>query len=161
MRRLCADHGDALFGWALSRFEDRRDAEEVVAETVVRAWRHHHQYDPGRGSERSWIFGIVRNAAADHYRRNRRHLAVVSEADTERSSDEGTIDQIAESTLVKDCLMSLSEAHREVLVHAHFGGLTVSEIANRLGVPPGTVKSRLYYGMRSLRAALEECGVLQ
>ena len=162
VRRLGDDHGDALYAWARGRFEDRRDAEEVVAETLVRAWRRHDQYDPDRGSERSWVFGIVKNAAADHFRRNRRHLrAVAGSGEATDSPFEASFDQAAESSLVREALMRLSQPHREVLVQAHFGGFTVSEIAGRLGVPPGTVKSRLFYGMRALRSALEERGVLQ
>ena len=117
---------------------------------MVRAWRRHHQYDPERGSERSWVFGIARNTAVDHYRRTRRHLQAVGDSVApEDLVEEAPADRIAESTVVKDALGDLSGSHREVLVLAHFGGLTVTEIAERLGVPAGTVKSRLYYAMRS------------
>jgi RNA polymerase sigma-70 factor (ECF subfamily) len=160
VRRLSDEHGDALFAWALGRFRDRRDAEEVVAEAMVRAWRRHHQFDPSRGSERSWVFGIVRNTAADHYRKNRRHLAAVPDAEPEPGAVQAQVDQFAEATLVREALMDLSDHHREVLVLAHYGALKVDEIAIRVGIPSGTVKSRLYYAMRSLRAALEERGVL-
>jgi len=131
---------------------------------MVRAWRGHHQFDPRRGSERSWVFGIARNTAVDHYRKNRRHLAAVpdpSEPDHMDVEIEPPVEQFAEATLVREALLDLSESHREVVVLAHFGALKVNEIARRVGVPPGTVKSRLYYGLRSLRAALEERGVLQ
>ena len=161
VRRLCADHGDAVFGWALGRFADRRDAEEVAAETMARAWRNHHQYDPDRGSERSWVFGIARTTAADHHRRGGRRLRLVP--DTEAASeaaDDLAATRIAEATMVRDALNGLSTAHREVIVLAHYGSLSMAEIAERLAIPEGTVKSRLYYGMRSLRAALEESGVL-
>ena len=160
VRRLSDEHGDALFGWALRRFADRRDAEEVVAEAMVRAWRNHHQFDPDRGSERSWVFGIVRTTAADHFRRNRRHLSAVPDSDVDPAPAESRVDLVAEATLVQDALMDLSDNHREVLVLAHFEALKIDEIAHRIGVPPGTVKSRIHYGMRSLRAALEERGVL-
>jgi RNA polymerase sigma-70 factor (ECF subfamily) len=161
VRRLCADHGDAVFGWALGRFEDRRDAEEVAAETMVRAWRNHHQYDPARGSERSWVFGIARTTAADQHRRGRRRLRLVPDSEAAGEPvDDLAAGRIAEATVVREALQGLSMAHREAIVLAHYGGLTVSEIAERLAIPEGTVKSRLYYGMRSLRAALEERGVL-
>ena len=91
VRRLCADHGDAVFNWAQGRFDDRRDAEEVVAETMVRAWRRHHQYDPERGSERSWIFGIAKNTAVDHFRRSRRKQFRGHEFD----DDDGRVSQAA------------------------------------------------------------------
>ena len=162
IRRICDDHGDAVFGWALGRFADRRDAEEVAAETMLRAWRHHHQFDPERGSERAWVFGIARTTAADHHRRNRRHLRLVTEVPADGSvAASSPIETIAVATLVRDALGDLSPAHREVIALAHFGGLTVVEISQRLGIPDGTVKSRLYYGMRALRTALEERGVLR
>jgi len=161
VRRLCADHGDAVFGWALGRFEDRRDAEEVVAETMVRAWRNHHQYDPARGSERSWVFGIARTTAADQHRRGGRRLRLVPDTEAEwEPLDDPAAGRIAEATVVREALHGLSREHREAIVLAHYGGLTVVEIAERLAIPEGTVKSRLYYGMRALRAALEERGVL-
>jgi RNA polymerase sigma-70 factor (ECF subfamily) len=160
VRRLSDEHGDALFAWARRRFADRRDAEEVVAEAMVRAWRRHHQFDPTRGTERSWVFGIVRTTAADHYRRNRRHLAAVPDPEVDPGPTQSRADLVAEATLVHDALLDLSDNHREVLVLAHFEALKVDEIAHRIGVPSGTVKSRLYYGLRSLRSALEERGVL-
>ena len=77
VRRLHAEHSNALYSWAQRRIRNSRDAEEVIAETLVKAWRHYDQFDPQRGSERSWLFGIARNAAADHYRRSNRHLRAV------------------------------------------------------------------------------------
>ena len=69
--------------------------------------------------------------------------------------------RIAEATVVQDALMDLPDHHRQVIAEAFFAGRTSRQIAERLGIPTGTVKSRLYYGMRSLRAALEERGVLK
>ncbi len=160
VRRLTDDHGDALFGWARGRFDDRRDAEEVVSEALVRAWRNYAQFDPERGSERAWVFGILKTTAADHYRKNRRHLRSVDPSEAPEASVEVPLDALADSTLVRDGLMSLSGPHRDVLVAAYFGGLSVTEIAERFAIPNGTVKSRLYYGMRALRSALEERDVL-
>jgi RNA polymerase sigma-70 factor (ECF subfamily) len=162
VRRLHAEHGNALYGWAHRRLRDSRDAEEVIAETLVKAWRHYGQFDPQRGSERSWLFGIARNAAADHYRRSSRHLRAVPSDDVfEPLEEPSEMNRIAEASVVQDALMELPDHHREVIVEAYFAGRTCRQIAERLGIPTGTVKSRLYYGMRSLRAALEERGVLK
>ena len=162
VRRLHAEHSNALYSWAQRRTGDQRDAEEVIAETLVRAWSHYDQFDPQRGSERSWLFGIARNVAADHYRRSSRHLRVVeSDAVAEPFEDATEMHQIAEATVVQDALMDLPDHHRQVIVETFFAGRTSRQIAERLGIPTGTVKSRLYYGMRSLRAALEERGVLK
>jgi len=160
VRRMADEHGDALFGWARGRFEDTRDAEEVVSDALVRAWRNYGQFDPGRGSERAWVFGILKTTAVDHYRKSRRHLRSVSRSALAEEASELPEDSLADKTLVQEGLKSLSDQHREVLVAAYFGGLSVREIAARFEIPDGTVKSRMYYGMRALRAALEERGVL-
>ncbi len=160
-RRLHAEHGEALFRWALGRVEDPRDAEEIVAETLVRAWRHYDQYDPGRGSERSWIFGIARNSATDLYRKSKRRLRVVGDGEVAELGAEDGTEAMADISLVRDALRRLSPHHRDVIVAAFFEGMTTSEISRRLGVPEGTVKSRMYYGMRALRAVLEEEEVLR
>ncbi len=162
VRRVHGDHGDALFGWAIRRFGDARDAEEVVAEALVRAWRFHHTYDPELGSERTWIFGIVRNTAVDHFRRQRRHLRLVEPgSDIPELESEDAIDRIAEASVVAEVLAGLPEHQREAVVETYYLGRTISQAAERLGIPPGTVKSRLFYGLRAMRAALEERGVLR
>ncbi len=157
--RLHAEHASALFSWAVGRVADRRDAEELVSETLVRAWRHYDQFDSNRGSERAWIFGIARNAAIDMHRRSRRRLRPVSDPVPE-IAEPSVVDRIAEISLISDALGDLSDQHRAVILEAFVHGRDTNEIAARIGIPPGTVKSRMYYGMRSLRAALEEREVL-
>jgi RNA polymerase sigma-70 factor (ECF subfamily) len=162
VRRLHADHGDAIFGWAARRFGDIRDAEEVVAETLVRAWRFHHTYDPDLGSERTWIFGIARNTAVDHFRRQRRHLRLVEPgSDVPELEAEDAIERIAEASVVTEVLAGLPDHQREAVVETYFRGRTIVQAAEQLGIPPGTVKSRLFYGLRAMRTALEERGVLR
>lgn len=162
VRRLFDDHGAALYRFALGRMVDRRDAEEVVAETLTKAWRHHHQFDEERGSERAWLLGIARNVSADLHRRKGRHLRAVGPGDVPEQRDpDDRIDLVADASVVRDALMGLSKDHREVIVEAFFAGRTSVEIARRLGIPLGTVKSRMYYGMRALRAGLEEGDVLR
>jgi RNA polymerase sigma-70 factor (ECF subfamily) len=157
--RLHAEHASALFNWARTRVADRRDAEELVSETLVRAWRRYDQFDPGRGSERAWIFGIARNAAIDMHRRSQRRLRPVSD-ELPDVAVPGVVERIAEISLISDALADLSDQHRTVIVEAFVHGRDTNEIAARIGIPPGTVKSRMFYGMRSLRAALEEREVL-
>lgn len=159
--RLHAEHGPALYGWAIRRVADRRDAEEIVAETLVRAWRRYDQFDPERGSERAWLFGIARHAAADWYRRAERHLHVVEGgADIDVTFEDET-ERVATASVVHDALAELPEHHRVVIVEGFFFGRTSTQIAAVLGVPAGTVKSRMFYGMRALRAALQERGMLR
>lgn len=158
--RLHAEHAASLFNWALGRMADRRDAEELVAETLVRAWRNHEQFDPDRGSERGWVFGIARNAAIDMHRRSERRLHAVS-SDLSEIPEPSVVERIADASLISDALGDLSEHHRTVILEAYLHGRDTSEIAARLGVAPGTVKSRMFYGLRNLRAALEEREVLR
>lgn len=163
-RALYRAHGPALAHWARQRFADGQQAQEVVQETVLAAWRHYGQFDPARGSERSWIFGIARNVAASSHRRSERHLRAVPTGTgpdpADPAGDEGEVGRLAERSLVADALRLLSDDHRAVVVAAYWGGLSTREIAERLGIPDGTVKSRLYYALRSLRVGLEERSVL-
>jgi RNA polymerase sigma-70 factor (ECF subfamily) len=160
-RSLYRAHGPALEHWANQRFSDRQQAQEVVQETVLAAWRNFAQYDPGRGGERAWIFGIARNVAASSHRRSLRHLRTVpTEPTPEAGSDDGELARLADRSLVAEALLALSHDHRAVVVAAYWDGLSTREIAERLGIPDGTVKSRLFYALRSLRLGLEERSVL-
>lgn len=160
--RLREEHGHVLLGWARNRFADPRDAEEVVADTLVRAWRGREQYDPDRGSERSWIFGIARNCAVDHYRRSRRHQhSLPTSEPPEHLVDDQALARLLDASTVAEALAALSEEHRTAIVEAYYEGRTAVEIGRRHDLPPGTVRSRLYYGLRRLRTELEERGVLR
>lgn len=162
VRRLHSEHANALFGWAQNRFHDREDAEEIVAETLARAWRFHDTFDPQRGSERSWIFGIARNTAVDHFRKSRRHLQLVSEEEPgPEAVFDDPIERIAEASIIRDVLDALPDHQRSVIIETFFMGRTTNQVAGLLGIPDGTVKSRLFYGLKALRAALEERGVLR
>jgi len=163
---LSRAHASALLGWARTRFADQRDAEEVVAETLALAWRRYDTFDPTRGSVRAWLFGIARNAASDHYRKSERHRRSISSdmSSVERQLDhailDGELDRIVETSFLQDAMASLSESHRTVLVAAFFEGKSTKQIARELNIPDGTVKSRLFYGLRSIRSYLEEQEVL-
>lgn len=161
IRHLYEQHGDALYRYARSRLEDTRDAEDVVQEALVRAWRHGASYDPERGTERAWLFGITRNLVADRRRPRRLRLVPVDDANAlHEGATDGEIDRVVEASLVADALARLSPQHRAVVVAAYFGGHTTAQIADELNVPQGTVKSRLFYALRALRLGLEEQGVL-
>ena len=162
VRELHDAHVQVLYAWARRRFTDPREAEEVVQDTLVLAWRKRDQYDPERGTERAWLFGILRNVASSRHRSNGRQLHVVRDVDqggegTSRSAED---DLGLEAVEVIEALLSLSPEHRAVIVAAFYRGQRLATIAEELDIPEGTVKSRLYYGLRNLRAQLEERGVL-
>jgi RNA polymerase sigma-70 factor, ECF subfamily len=161
LRALHDDHASALWSYALRLTGGDRDrAEDLVQETLLRAWRHPEALDASRGSVRSWLFTTARNLAIDAWRRPVRKAEVVTDQLPEHAISDET-DRMLQSWLVAEALAQLSPAHREVLVECFYGGRSVSEAAQRLGVPPGTVKSRTHYALRALRLALEEMGVTQ
>lgn len=161
-RALYQTHGPALEGWANSRFADRQLAEEVVQETVLAAWRKYDQYDPARGSERAWLFGIAHNVAATRHRRNQRHLrSVPTDPVGEIIVEDRELDRIADRSMITDAIRALSPEHREVISAAYWDGQSTKEIATRFGIPDGTVKSRLHYALGILRTHLQEREVLR
>jgi RNA polymerase sigma-70 factor (ECF subfamily) len=159
---MFAEHGDALFAHALRLSSgDRQRAEDLVQETLLRAWQHPQALDPDRGSVRAWLFTTARNLAIDSWRRRSVRVAeVFTDAPPEPPSDDET-DRTVEAWLIAEALARLSAMHRDVLVECFYRGRSVAETAVRLGIPPGTVKSRTHYALRSLRLVLEEMGVTQ
>jgi RNA polymerase sigma-70 factor, ECF subfamily len=162
LRALHAEHGDALFAHALRLSGgDRQRAEDLVQETMLRAWQHPEALDPARGSVRAWLFTTARNLAIDAWRRRSARVGeVITDAPPELPAVDET-DRAVESWLVAEALSRLSRPHREVLVECFYQGRSVAEAATRLGVPAGTIKSRTHYALRSLKLVLEELGVTQ
>lgn len=162
VRRWQADHGAMLRAWVGAHAgAGHIDVDEAVAETFVRAWRSADRYDPQRGSERAWLLGIARHVVADRHRTQvRRGLRVVTAEPPETPQDDSDLNRVVERSFVHDALQTLSDAHRTVLIEAYYQGRTTREIAARLDIPQGTVKSRLHHALRALRAELIDSGVL-
>ena len=160
-RALYRTYSGELYGFALNRLGDRGLAEEVVQDVFMRVWRHAAEYDAGRGSVRTWLYGICRNAIVDleRHRSRRPPLAARDQEDDEASQDE-PIERALLRWQVQAALERLTPEHREVVRLAHLGGLSVKEIAKLLGLPTGTVKSRTYYALQNMRLALDEMEAL-
>lgn len=148
-------HGGELFGFALHALGDEGLAEEAVQETFVRAWRSRSRFDPERGTVRTWLFAIARNVIADLARKRSRLRAPAAHDVPAR---EESLDDLLLAWQVEEALRRIGDAHRLVLVETQLRGRSHAEVARELGVPEGTVKSRVYYGLRALRNALEEMG---
>lgn len=156
-------YGGELFGFAFKALDDRQLAEDVVQETFVRAWRSPRGFDPGQGTMRTWLFAIVRNGVVDAMRRRRVREGpghASWDAVGELSSVADPVDQLLERIQLSEALERLSPQHREAVVEVYFGGRTCAELGEELGISASTMRSRLYYGVRSLRLILEENGWL-
>ena len=161
MQQLHDEHAGALWGYCLRLTgHDRSHAEDLLQETLLRAWRSSRLLDESRGSVRSWLFTVARNLAIDEWRTKRTRTEVaVAEPPEPRNDTRDHTDQLLLSWVVADALSRLSEDHRAVLLCCYYRGLSVADAARQLDVPEGTVKSRTHYAMRALRLALEEMGV--
>ncbi len=161
VRALYRSYSGELFGFALNSLGDRGQAEEIVQEVFTRAWRHAASYDHTRGSVRTWLYQIARNVIIDTRRRAsvRPGLALHEPSDADAEPTAPTIEQAMLGWQVVSALERLTPEHRQVIRLAHFQGLSMREIAERCDLPVGTVKSRTWYALRSLRLVLEEMGV--
>jgi RNA polymerase sigma-70 factor (ECF subfamily) len=143
---------------------DRHWAEDVVQETLLRAWRQRDRWRGGTDSLMPWLATTARRIVIDHRRRRAARPTEVGEVDPVgvggvEPAEPDRSELVADGLLAAEAMRSLSDAHREVLVHTVLRDRTVNQAAKELGLPVGTVKSRVYYAMRALRAALEEIGV--
>jgi RNA polymerase sigma-70 factor, ECF subfamily len=160
LRELYRRYAGQLYGFACNALGDRELAEEVVQDVFARAWRHAREYDRSRASVRTWLYSIARNRVVDARRRAAVRPGVAPSADQETPAElDRTLEQAVLRWQVAAALARLSPEHREVIRLAHYGGLTLREIAERKGIPLGTVKSRTSYALRSLRLILDEMEV--
>jgi RNA polymerase sigma-70 factor, ECF subfamily len=156
VRDAYAAHAGELYGFALRSLEDPGLAEEAVQDTFLRAWRAGERFDPELGSLRTWLFAILRNVVID-LGRARASRPGVTGAELPDVGHE-PFEEILVTWQVEEALRRIGEQHRRVLVETYLRGRPYGEVATELGVPEGTIKSRVYYGLRALRNALEEMG---
>jgi RNA polymerase sigma-70 factor (ECF subfamily) len=160
LRALYRAYAGELFGFALNALGDRGTAEEIVQEVFTRVWRHAEAYDPQRGSVRTWLYQIARHAIIDARRRAAARPGLAPrELDPDETAGGPSIEQAMLGWQVAAALERLSPDHRQVIRLAHLQGMSVREIAEACGLAEGTVKSRTWYALRSLRLVLEEMGV--
>ena len=159
MQRVHDEHAAELWHFCLRLTNhDRARAEDVVQETLLRAWRHRAILESPPPAVRSWLHTVARNLVIDEWRSRRAHPEVTV-ADVPDEGEGDRSDELLLSWVVAEALTRLSSEHRAVLLECYFRGRTVAEAARRIGVPEGTVKSRTHYALRALRLALEEMGV--
>jgi len=151
-----ASHRAELLGFARRSLGDSELAEDAVQETFARAWRSRQRFNPSLGAMRTWLFAIERHIVVDFARLRR--ARPTSELDHELASPSDPIGAALRSALIEDALRALAPPHRQAIVEIYFRGRSSRELAKELGLPEGTVRSRLFYALRALREGLSERG---
>lgn len=139
------------------RSVDDAAAADITQEVFIAAWRNRRRYDPSRGGLRAWLATITRNKLIDHYRSNGREDRRIERAkDTYQPQDPAAVEleTIARRMLLADAMDGLPERARHMISLAFFEDMTHVEIANKTGVPLGTVKSDIRRGLDRLRREL-------
>ncbi|ADG87184.1 RNA polymerase sigma factor [Thermobispora bispora] len=157
VRALFAHHAGPLYGYALRLTGDPGKAEDVVQETLLRAWRHPAVLE-GR-PVRAWLFTVARNLVVDQHRARQARPQETGDEALARVPADDELERAVESWEIAEAIASLRPEHRDVLLEVYYRGKSVKEAAEALGIPPGTVKSRTYYALRALKLALEERGL--
>jgi RNA polymerase sigma-70 factor, ECF subfamily len=161
VRMLYDEHAAALWRYAMRLTGDQARAEDVVQETLLRAWQHSEVTDDSERSARAWLFTVARNMIIDE-RRSSRFRNEVSSLDGSAAPERASPDEVnaaLDRMLIGDALARLSPDHHAVVRRAYYLGWTTTQIADDLGIAEGTVKSRLHYAVRAMRLALQEMGV--
>jgi RNA polymerase sigma-70 factor (ECF subfamily) len=158
LRALSDAHAASVRRYVVHLTGNPSGADDIVQETLLRAWRTPKIMSQPAEGTRSWLFTVARNLVIDEYRSARKRHELTTDELPERAERDRT-DALFEALLVEEALGALGYEHRAVIVHAYYGGRSIAEVAAVLEIPEGTVKSRLHYGLRALRLALQEKGV--
>jgi len=161
------DHTSPMLNGLLLRILERpEDAEEVMLDVYMKAWKYAGRYTDQRGSVSAWLMIMARNAAIDRIRQKRAQPktlafepAVTPEPEAADASPEEQTAERERRRRVQKVLKELPPEQREVVELAFFGGLTHAELAERLREPLGTIKSRIRMGLIRLRGLIEEPGI--
>jgi len=155
LEELYDRHGDLLYSLVMRILRSAADAEEVVQEAWLQAWRKAGSFDPARGTVAAWLITIARNRAIDRLRsegsRERAQALAGAEPAAPVADASSEVGQRTLAEHMASALAMLERQHREVLELAYFGGLSQTEIATRLGAPLGTVKSWSRQALARLR----------
>ena len=151
-------HASELWRFAMRLTQDRQLSEDLVQEVLLRAWKDPSLGQRDHAAARAWLFTATRNLIIDRWRRAASRHEQRVEDPPEESADDAT-SLVLDRWLIAEALASLSAEHRFVIKAAYYEDRSVADISARLRSPEGTVKSRLHYGLRTLRSALQEKGV--
>ncbi len=158
LKALHDEHAGALWSYVVGLTNgDRAQAQDVVQETMLRAWRNPQVLTQQSGSARGWLFTVAKRIVIDDWRTARSRRERVTEHLPERPVADAA-DRTLDRQIVLAAMRTLSADHRSVLHECYFRGSSIAEASEALGIPAGTVKSRSHYALRALRVALDELG---
>jgi RNA polymerase sigma factor (sigma-70 family) len=149
-------HGRVAYGLARRILRDDGLAEDAVQEAFMSVWRGAARFVPERAKASTWLLTLVHRRAVDLVRREERRRAEPLDAAAERAEVDETPWLRLERDRVRAALMQLPDSQREAIELAYYGGFTQTELADRLGQPVGTIKSRMFAGLARLRELLGE-----
>ena len=161
LRLLYEEHAEPLLGFVLRLTAgDVQRAEDIVQETLLRAWRNAHKLGGQPGTSlRPWLVTVARRIAIDEHRSASSRAAETFDRDLSGYATTDETERVLAQLTVTEALRSLSPAHQEILAETYLRDRTVNDAATSLGLPLGTAKSRVFYALRALRAALEQRGL--
>ena len=158
LQELHNQHASELWRFAMRRTHDRELSEDIVQEVLLRAWKDPSLGQRDQAAARAWLFTASRNLIIDRWRSAAsRHEQRMEDPPEESAEDAASL--VLDRWLIAEALGSLSTEQRSVINAAYYEGRSIADISARLRIPEGTVKSRLHYGLRTLRLALQKKGV--
>ncbi|TWG08538.1 RNA polymerase sigma-70 factor (ECF subfamily) [Saccharopolyspora dendranthemae] len=157
LKSLYDDYYARLLSYVNRILSDPHLAEDVVQETMLRAWQHADTLTPERGSVWGWLTRVAHNIAIDRIRARRARPTEVDETAGSSSADYDAdhADAVVNRVVVATMVSKLVPAHRSVLYEVYFADHTAASAASTLGIPPGTVKSRLHHALRNLKTTMD------
>lgn len=154
--RAYEQHGGELYRFARRWTGDDMSAQDLVQEVVVRAWQAADRFDPDQGSLRTWLFAIARNAAVDYGRSAGRRVATVGSLALAREpASTSAIEDVIRADEVARALAGLSADQRSAIVETYLRDRTYAEVAAEQQISQSTLRSRVFHGLRALRAAVD------